>query len=57
MKTEEQVPVYIRIENGKTQCICHARFKGCKHDCERDIVKRDVFRSWQSTMKRGRYGK
>lgn len=57
MKTEEQVPVYIRIENGKTQCICHARFKGCKHDCERDIVKRDVFRSWQSTMKRGRYVK
>ena len=57
MKTVEQIPVYIRIENGKTRCVCHARFKGCKHDCERDVVTRNKFRSWESTLKRDQYGK
>lgn len=56
MKETEKIPVYIRIENGRTVCICHAGMKGCNHPCEHDLVTRDKFRGWQSTMKRDRYG-
>lgn len=54
----EKIPVYIRIENGKTVCVCHAAKKGCpkKDSCARDLVTRDLYRGWQQTMKRNRYG-
>lgn len=56
VKDKERIPVYIRIENGKTICICHAGMKGCNHKCEHDLVTRDIFCGWQGTMKRNRYG-
>lgn len=56
MKEIESIPVWIKVINGKTVCIC---LRGCDHHgkCERDIVKRDRFRGWKSTMNRNRYGK
>ena len=56
MKAAEKIPVYIRIENGRTVCICHAGMKACRHPCQRDLVERDVYRGWESTMRRNRYG-
>lgn len=44
------------IVNGRTVCICTARNKGCKKQCERDVVERDLFRGWDSTM-RDKYGR
>lgn len=57
MKTTEKIPVFIRIEKGKTVCICHAGSKGCKRNCPRDTVTRDKFDKWQETMCRDKYGK
>ena len=56
MKDTEQIPVYIRIWDGKTICVCHAEDKGCDRRCERDVVTREIFRGWQATMIRNRYG-
>jgi hypothetical protein len=56
MTDTEKIPVYIRIKNGKTICICHAGDKGCDRRCDRDVVTREIFRGWQNTMKRNRYG-
>lgn len=57
METTEKIPVFIKILNGKTVCICHAFKKGCKEKCERDIVTRDKFESWQQIMKRDQFGR
>lgn len=57
MKTTEKIPVFIRIEKGKTVCICHAGSKGCKRNCPRDTVTRDKFDKWQETMCRDKYGR
>lgn len=57
METTEKIPVYIKIVNGKTVCVCHARAKGCKQKCERDIVTRDKFEDWKSIMRRDQYGR
>ena len=63
MKTTETIPVYIRIENGKTVCICHAgrrksEYEKCRDAyCTRDVVVRDKFAQWKQTMKRDRFGK
>ena len=56
MTDTEKIPVYIRIEDGKTICVCHVNEKGCIRNCQRDIVSRDKFRGWQSTMRRNRFG-
>lgn len=56
MKDTERIPVYIRIVNGKTVCVCHASHPMCDGRCERDMVTRDIFRGWQATMHRNRYG-
>ncbi len=56
MKDIERIPVYIRIVDGKTICVCHANCKGCSRACDRDLVTRDHYRGWQETMKRNRYG-
>lgn len=57
MKTEEKIPVYVDIENGKTVCICHVSCKGCpKASCAREIVTRDKFAKWQTTRRTNRYG-
>lgn len=54
----EKIPVYIRIENGRTVCVCHAEKSRCqkKDVCFRDLVTRDRYRGWRATMKRDRYG-
>lgn len=57
MADKERIPVFIRTRKGKTICVCHAAFKGCGRDCERDVVTRDKYREWQSTMTTNRYGK
>lgn len=56
MKDTERIPVYIRIVNGKTVCVCHASHPRCDGKCELDMVTRDIFRGWQATMHRNRYG-
>lgn len=57
VEEHEKIQVYIKIVQGRTVCICRANNKGCAECCERDVVTRDRFRGWQSTMKRSRYGK
>ena len=45
MKDKELIPVFVRIENGKTTCICKQGNKKCDRvDCERDMVERDAYR-------------
>ena len=58
MKEKEQIPVRVKVINGKTVCICIC-IKGCNRAqyCEPDMVVRDRFRGWQETMKRDKYGK
>lgn len=57
MESTEKIPVYLKIENGKTVCVCHAGNKKCKSNCQREIVTRDKFKGWQGTMHRNRYGR
>lgn len=57
MDTEEKIPVYIKIANGKTLCLCHVRAKKCKDHCERAVVTRDKYEDWQSAMKRDQFGR
>lgn len=57
MNPKEEIKVYVRIENGKTICICHADDKGCEGRCMRDVVVRDKFSGWEDTFRRNRYGK
>ena len=57
MTGTEKIPVYIKIEHGKTVCVCHAGKKKCRENCQRDIVTRDKFEGWQETMRRDRYGR
>ena len=56
MRTIEQIPVFVKVIQGRTVCICKG---GCerKGNCEPDIVKRDLFRGWEETMKRDMYGR
>lgn len=56
MECIEKIPVYIRIANGKTVCICHAGAKKCGRTCQRDKVSRDRFDEWQKAMNRNKYG-
>ena len=45
MKEKELIPVFVRIENGQTTCICKQGNKKCDRvDCERDMVERDAYR-------------
>ena len=47
MKTVEKIPVYVRIINGRTVCICKQDQKRCKMPCPRDNVTRDRYNGWQ----------
>jgi len=57
MEAIEKIPVFIDIVNGKTVCICSAKAKKCRKQCQRDIVERDKFRDLEKVMRRNRYGK
>lgn len=57
MESTEKIPVYLKIEKGKTVCVCHAGRKGCEESCQRDVVTRDKFKGWQETMRRNRFGR
>lgn len=57
METKETIKVYIDVQNGKTVCICKKGNKGCDKPCQIDVVTRDRFFGWRSTMKRNKYGK
>jgi hypothetical protein len=56
MQQYEKIPVWVKVINGVTLCICR---KGCDHreHCEREYVFRDRFRGWEQTMMRDRYGR
>ena len=56
MKEKEKIHVFVDIVNGRTVCICTVRNKGCKKQCEKDVVERDLFRGWNGTM-RDKYGR
>lgn len=57
MKENEEILVFVKIEKGKTVCICHAGDKRCRHDCERVTVRRNRFKGWQGTMRNNRFGR
>ena len=57
MDSTEKIPVYVKIVNGKTICICPVGAKKCKGNCTREIVTRDKFAGWKGTMRRDRYGR
>ena len=57
MQEHEKIPVWVRIVDGKTVCICHRGHKGCEKPCDKDVVTRDKFAGWQSTMCRDRFGR
>ena len=57
MEETEKIKVYVDIVNGRTVCICARSHKGCRKQCEKDVVTRDRFRDWISTMYRDRYGR
>jgi hypothetical protein len=56
VKATETVQVFIKIDKGRTVCICHAAHKHCGCHCERCEVTRDKFAEWQRVMKRDKYG-
>lgn len=57
MEETEKIPVYLKIINGKTLCVCHAYDKGCERACQRDTVTRDKYDGWKKTLYRDRYGR
>lgn len=57
MKEKEMIPVFIRVVNGRTACLCKQDAKRCKMPCERDVVTRDKFVGWENTMRRNKFGK
>lgn len=57
METIEKIPVFIKIAGGKTVCVCHAKNKKCKADCQREILERDKFIGWRQTMIRDKFGR
>ena len=57
MEDKERIPVFLKIKNGKTVCVCHADDKGCNANCQRDVVTRDKFDGWKKTLYRDRYGR
>lgn len=57
MQQYENLKVYIRTEKGRTVCMCLKAHKLCPRSCDTDMVTRDKFRSWQSTMLRDKYGR
>lgn len=57
MEDTEKIPVYVKIIDNVTVCICHVGLKGCKERCERTIVTRDKFEGWKETLYRNRFGR
>ena len=57
VKEKETIKVYVDIVKGKTVCMCMKGKKRCKKPCSEDVVVRDRYRGWESTMRRDRYGK
>lgn len=57
MDEKEKLKVYVKLDKGKCVCICLRCHKGCNNDCNEDIVVRNRFAGWQSTMIRDRYGR
>lgn len=57
MQQYENLKVYIRTEKGRTVCMCLKAHKLCPRSCDTDVVARDKFMSWQSTMLRDKYGR
>lgn len=52
MKDKELIPVFVRIEDGKTTCICKQGRRKCdRADCERDMVERDAYRDVEKMHK------
>lgn len=57
MEGKERIKVYVDIVKGETICMCMKRQKHCNKQCGEDVVTRDRFKGWESTMKRNKYGK
>jgi hypothetical protein len=58
MRDKERIKVFVRIENGRTVCICKRDRKRCKRKgCSPEVVERDRFAGWEGTFCRDRYGK
>lgn len=57
MKDKENIKVYVDIVKGETVCMCMKNKKRCKKKCAEDVVTRDRYKGWESTMRRNKYGK
>lgn len=57
MNEKENIKVYVDIVKGKTVCMCMKNKKKCNKQCAEDVVTRDRYRGWESTMRRNKYGK
>lgn len=57
MEGKERIKVYVDVVKGETICMCMKRQKRCNKQCGEDVVTRDRFKGWESTMKRNKYGK
>lgn len=57
MQEKERIKVYIQTAGGKTVCMCMRSRKGCDKPCEKDVVTRDRYEDWKSTMCRNKYGR
>ena len=57
MNNYEKIPVYVRLINGRTVCICKQDHKRCKMPCEKDEVTRDRYNGWEKSFYRDKRGK
>lgn len=57
MQDKERIKVYVDVVKGETVCMCMKKRKRCDRECSEDVVVRDRFKGWESTMKRNKYGK
>jgi hypothetical protein len=57
VKDKEIIKVYVDIVKGETTCMCMKGKKQCRKPCSKDVVTRDRYKGWESTMRRNKYGK
>jgi len=58
MKDKERIPVFAKIEKGRTVCLCKRDNKRCgSKTCEPDFVERDRFEGWENGLHRNKFGR
>lgn len=58
VKTTETIQVFVKIDKGRTVCICHASSQALRLRMRAlPNVTRDKFSEWRRVMRRDKYGK